>query len=259
MKLKVTIEYDGTDYCGWQRQGELRTVQSVLENAFEVYINSQLKKNSSEAKHFKAILNSSGRTDSGVHAKGQVATMRLPLNYEADLYRLKHAINGICPRDLAIRDLEIVEDTFDARFTPHIKQYSYCLLFSRGNEGFYKDRAWRVSPKLNLPEMMEASKYFVGNHDFTSFRALDCAASTSIRTVELSELSRFDDKVVYYHIQGKGFLKQMVRIIVGTLVRVGEGVIKPKQIPEIMAAKDRFLAGKTAPAKGLVLDWVRYF
>ncbi len=257
MKLKLTIEYDGSSFSGWQWQEGLKTVQEELERSFNVLINSEARKKEIEL-DFSAKFSTSGRTDAGVHARGQVVSLTVPDNLELDPYRIKGAINGICDSAINIINVETVADNFDARFSPHVKQYSYYVLLRHGNLALYQNKAWRVADRLNVKAMVEAARKFVGQYDFTSFAAGDCESKTKVRTIYLSELSRLNDTSLVYTVQGPGFLKQMVRIMVGTLVEVGKGKFSPDDIPKIIAAKERRLAGETAPAQGLYMDWVRY-
>lgn len=257
MKLKLIVEYDGSSFCGWQWQEGLKTVQEELEKSFNVLIHSAARKRELEL-DFSATLTASGRTDSGVHARGQVVSLDVPDNLELDLFRMKAAINGICDSAISVLSIEEMPDNFDARFSPHRKQYSYYFLLRHGNPALGQGRAWRLADSLDVKAMIEAAKYFVGQYDFTTFSAGDCESKTKERTIYLSELSRLDHNSLVYTVQGRGFLKQMVRIIVGTLVDVGKGKLMPEDIPKIIAAKERKLAGETAPAQGLYLDWVRY-
>lgn len=257
MKLKLTIEYDGSSFCGWQWQEGLKTIQEELERSLLVLINSEAKKKDLLI-DYRPVLRASGRTDSGVHAQGQVVSLSVPDELDLDPFRMKAALNGICDPEISILKIEQVADDFDARFTPHIKQYSYKILLRHGHDSLSKGRVWRLPDKLDIKAMVEAAKYYVGQFDYTSFAALDCESKTKIRTINLSELARIDNNFLIYTVQGKGFLKQQVRIMLGTLVEVGKGKIKPQDISNIIAAQNRRLAGETAPACGLYLDWVRY-
>jgi len=201
----------------------------------------------------------SGRTDAGVHARGQVANFRWPDEVPFELHRCKAALNALTGDDLAVVDIEQVPEDFDARRSAHIKCYSYRILLRPFSYGLDFGRAWYVrGNELDLAPMILAAHYFRGQHDFSGFRALDCEATTTERTMLSSELTRISRDLLVYSVIGKGFLKQMVRIMVGTLVEVGQGRIDPDTVAEILAAPDRTRAGKTAPAYGLLLDWVRY-
>ncbi len=258
MKVKLTVEYDGRPFCGWQEQAGQKTVQEELRRAIEMFIESRLKQNGLPPEDTKINLSGSGRTDSGVHALGQVASFTWPGRLPIDNAELLGALNGITPRELAVTAVDIVDESFDARRTRHRKQYSYRYLLRRGAEGFFNGRAWRVPEGIDVGKMCVAARYFAGHRDFSSFRAKDCIAASAVRTIRLSELSREDHGVLRFVVQGNGFLKQMIRIMAGTLIGVGKGILDPDDIKRILDARSRDAAGPTAPAHGLTLDWVRY-
>ena len=256
MKIKLTLEYDGTPFCGFQYQPGLRTIQGEIEQALSVYSAAVAKKAGKTAAPIKVT--ASGRTDAGVHARGQVVSFDWPDDLSFTDYEFLSAMNGITPPQIAALGVEKKENAFDARRSPHVKCYCYYLLLRRGSMALHHDRAWRVNPLPAIPAMLEAARHFSGTHDFSSFRAVDCPAKTTVRTIHVSQFSRPAADVLVYTIHGTGFLKQMVRTIVGTLVEVGRGNLAPADIPRIIAARDRSAAGATAPACGLVLEWVRY-
>ncbi|MFN8389326.1 MAG: tRNA pseudouridine(38-40) synthase TruA [Bdellovibrionota bacterium] len=257
MKLKLVLEYDGTPFCGWQQQDGMFTVQGELERSLGVYLDSLARKCHLDPVPTPGIMGS-GRTDSGVHALGQVASFLWPDTLPLRLGEIRAALNGITPRELSIRSVEIMPNSFDARVTLHRKQYSYLIGLHRGSDGFYGKRLWHITARLDVAAMAAAARHFVGKHDFSSFRAGDCLAKSTGRTVFVSELSRIGSEQLQFVVQGNGFLKQMIRIMTGTLVDVGRGRLRAEQIPELIAARNRELAGPTAPAHGLTLDWVRY-
>ena len=250
----MTLSYDGTDFCGWQSQPEGRSVQDTLEESLRVFLNSESKSEITE----RISITASGRTDAGVHAKAQVVSFNWPESLTFDAYKFIHSLNGITPNDIAVSSAELLSEKFDARRSAHRKCYRYNLYLSRGRIAMLERFSTHVFHELDLPKMIEAATLFRGTQDFSSFRAADCAAETTVRTIESSEFSRLDQYCLVYSIQGKGFLKQMVRNIVGTLVEVGRGNISLEDLQKIFAAKDRTTAGPTAPAKGLCLEWVRY-
>ena len=258
MKVKLTIEYDGRPFCGWQEQAGQASVQEEVRRAIEMFIESRLKQNSLPVVPQTINLSGSGRTDSGVHALGQVASFSWPGNLPLDTGELLGALNGITPKEIAITTVDEVPDTFDARRTRHRKQYSYRYLLRRGAEGFYSGRAWRVPEGVDVGKMCIAARHFAGHRDFSSFRAKDCIAASAVRTIHLSELCREDNGVIRFVVQGNGFLKQMIRIMAGTLIGVGKGILDVDDIPRILEARSREAAGPTAPAQGLTLDWVKY-
>lgn len=257
MKVKLTVEYQGDPFSGWQSQPGKLTVQGELERAFRVYLESQAKKTGAVGETAVSITGS-GRTDAGVHARGQVASFTWPEGFVFDAWSLLPAINGITIPELVVLSIEQAPDDFDARHTPHLKRYSYTLLLRDYFDGMYRGKGWRVGTRLDLAAMITAARLFVGQHDFSSFRAKDCTAKSTVRTVLLSEITRVSRDELLYIVHGCGFLKQMIRILTGTLVRVGEGRLGVSDIPRIIEARDRALAGETAPAHGLTLDWVRY-
>lgn len=257
MKVKLTLEYDGAEFSGWQYQPGIATVQGELEKALRCYLQSLAKQQGAELSSVPRITGS-GRTDAGVHARGQVASFAWPAGITFDGFRLVGALNGISPPGLCVLAAAEEGDLFDARRSAHTKCYSYQLLLRTAGDGLYRGRAWPVGKSLDIPQMIAAAAYFQGDHDFSSFRAADCDAQSTVRTVVLSQLTRGAEDSLVYTIQGKGFLKQMVRTIAGTLVEVGRGRLEAGQIPEIIAARDRNRAGPTAPACGLFLEWVKY-
>jgi len=257
MKIKLVLEYSGEGFSGWQRQQDQRTIQGEIESAIRIFIRSQRKiLGLAETEQFPDVTGS-GRTDAGVHALGQVASFVWPEELPADCYRMYSALNGILPPEIVVKEITPQPDAFDARFSRHVKRYSYHLLLRSVGTGFYRERAWCVG-QLDIARMAEAARVLVGQHDFSSFRAIDCAATSTERTILVSEISRVSAEEVIYVAHGKGFLKQMIRIIVGTLTEIGAGRLTVADLQRILAAKDRSLAGPTAPARGLVLDWVRY-
>lgn len=256
MRIRLTLEYDGSHYHGWQRQAsELPTVQGELEHALGGYLRSLTKKYA-QPNVASPEITASGRTDAGVHAFGQVAHFDWPTNLTLNQHKLLSALNGMTRSSISIRSLECVEKEFHSRLSPHLKMYRYRIKIGRRSIG--RSCAWVQSRPLDLRSMIAAAKYFSGQHDFSSFRAKDCTAKTTVRTVVRCGWSRPSEDEIVFFIIGKGFLKQMVRIIVGTLVEVGKGRRAPEDIPKLISARNRSLAGETAPAHGLYLDWVRY-
>ena len=261
MKVKLTLEYVGDAFHGFQDQGPaLVTVQGELERGLAVVLNSWFRKSGLTFVAGPKI-NGSGRTDAGVHAKGQVASFDWPEQLPVDnarLYRLTAALNGVTSPALTVLSCEEVPADFDPRHSPHLKLYSYRFVLGKNSFGLEKGRAWHVGGKLNLPEMIRAARLFTGQHDFAAFRAADCSAKSTERTILSSELTRTDRRTMIYTIEGRGFLKQMVRIIAGTLVAVGRGSITSADVAGLITGGKRGNAGDTAPADGLTLEWVRY-
>jgi tRNA pseudouridine38-40 synthase len=253
----LVVEYDGASFSGWQTQVNQKTVQGELENAIAIYCNALKKKQNVKSEH-QIYVQGSGRTDAGVHAKAQVANFYWPDNLPLDVWELRHSLNGITCAGLHVLSAEKVAEDFDSRRSAHIKCYRYNILLKHGKSGLYGAHYWCVPQTLDIAKIIEASKYFVGVHDFSSFRAKDCNANSTTRSILASEIVRESADTLSYLIVGKGFLKQMVRAIAGTLVEVGLGKKSPHDIPEIIGRKERVAAGQTAPAHGLCLEWVRY-
>lgn len=257
MKAKLIIEYDGLEFHGWQRQIDQRTVQEVLEEALGVYFRSHSRKLNIATESLVKV-SASGRTDRGVHARGQVVSFSWPAWLQFDGGKLASSINGITFGACFVHHAELVDDAFDARHTRHEKCYRYnlCLHFDSGR--LHRNRAWYVGPRLNIPNMIKAARLFCGTHDFRAFRASDCMAKTTERTINVSEFTRCNRDILAYTVCGNGFLKQMIRIAVGTLVEVGQGKRTVDSVAELLKGVDRKCAGQTAPPEGLVLEWVRY-
>jgi tRNA pseudouridine38-40 synthase len=197
----------------------------------------------------------SGRTDAGVHAFAQIANFRCDTKLSAQ--QIRDGLNAILPDDIVITDVEDVPLSFDAQKNAKGKHYRYYILNGRIPSALNRDRYWHLRPKLNLQKMRSAAKYLVGEHDFASFKASDGCAKTSVRKISSIKISRKKDYVII-DVKGAGFLKNMVRIIVGTLVNAGLLKIKPAEVGKILKSKDRTKAGKTALAKGLFLVKVDY-
>ena len=243
-KYKITIEYDGTDFVGWQKQENGLSIQSSIENA--------INKTTSETVNVFGA----GRTDSGVHAKNQVAHFELSKKISLD--SIRDGINQhLRPLSIAILDAQKVNDDFHARFSAKLRTYEYLIINRRAPLTFNKHLAWGVFKKININEMKEAALNFVGKHDFNSFRSIDCQATSSIKTIQSCTIEKNEPYIVI-NVAAKSFLHSQVRIMAGTLVDVGKGKISPINIKKIIESKDRSRAGATAPALGLYLIKVEY-
>jgi tRNA pseudouridine38-40 synthase len=242
--IRLVLEYDGTLFHGWQKQQGLRTVQTALHETLELVLREKI-----------AELRGASRTDVGVHARGQVVNFLV--EREPDLTSLKHSVSSLLKGEVAVLDAEIVPDDFNARYGAKCKQYTYAILNRRQPPVLDKNRVWHVSADLDLERMRAAARELVGEHDFRSFQAADCSAQSSVREILESELTGVPP-CLCYRVVGTGFLKQMVRTIVGTLVDLGRGKSVCPSMEAILAARDRSKAGMTAPACGLCLDWVKY-
>ena len=242
--IKLLIEYDGTNYRGWQVQPKGLTIQGVLEEKLSLI--------TGEAVH----LIGSGRTDSGVHAFGQVANFKT--KSKLDVHSIQKALNSLLPPDIVIQKAEEVEEGFHARKASKSKVYEYRILNRELRSPFHHEYAWHIPKKLDLEEMKKATQILVGEHDFSSFRSVGSPTRTAIRRVIRTEWKRGRDGLIRFEIEANGFLKQMVRALVGTLVEVGRGKIDPDEFQKILDSRDRKKAGPTAPAHGLFLKEVKY-
>lgn len=242
--IKLLIEYDGTNYRGWQVQPDGPTIQGMLEE--------KLTRLTSERIHVIG----SGRTDSGVHALGQVAHFRT--QSQMDIRTIQRALNSLLPPDIVIREVEEVDESFHARKQSKSKVYEYRILNRNLRSVFHRGYVWHIPQKLNLAEMKKATQSLIGEHDFSAFRTVGSPTRTTVRRVIRGEWKRGRDGLIRFEIEANGFLKQMVRSIVGTLVEIGKGRMKATDFRKILNSKDRKEAGPTAPAQGLFLKEVKY-
>jgi tRNA pseudouridine38-40 synthase len=242
--IKLTIEYEGKSYLGWQVQPKGPTVQGTIEE--------QLRRLTRETVH----LISSGRTDAGVHAIGQVAHFKT--QHPMDCPTLRRALNSLLPADIMIREVEEVDQDFHARKDCKSKVYEYRVLNRNVRSVFLREYAWHISQPLDLGEMKKAAQRLIGEYDFSSFRSVGTPTRTAVRNVIRAEWKRDREGLLTFEIEANGFLKQMVRAIVGTLVEVGKKKITPEDFGQILESRDRTKAGPTAPAHGLFLKEVKY-
>jgi tRNA pseudouridine38-40 synthase len=246
--FKVTIAYDGTDFGGWQRQSNARSVQAEIEDALAPIEGAPV------------AVAGAGRTDSGVHALGQVASFRLTNPIGAQ--ELQQALNATLAEDVRVLSVEEAPDGFNARFVARSKIYRYRISNTKVISPFERRYAWHISRSLDFEGMKKGAAELAGEHDFTSFRALGGTVKSSIRTIFRSEWREEPvpggGRLLVYEVAGTGFLKYMVRNIIGTLVDVGDGRRTASSIREILASHDRAAAGPTAPPGGLYLVRVDY-
>jgi tRNA pseudouridine38-40 synthase len=242
--IKLLIEYEGTNYQGWQVQPEGSTIQGMLEE--------KLSRLTGERIH----LIGSGRTDSGVHALGQVAHFKT--QSRMDIRTIQRALNSLLPPDIVIQKVEEVDEGFHARKHSKSKVYEYRILNRNLRSAFHRGYVWHIPQKMNLTEMKKATKGLTGEHDFSAFRTVGTPTRTTVRRVIRAEWKSGRDGIIRFEIEADGFLKQMVRSIVGTLVEIGKGRMKASELRKIMNSKDRKNAGPTAPAQGLFLKEVKY-
>lgn len=243
-KIKLIVEYDGTHFHGWQTQPGVRTIQSELQRVIEIVNHGPVPP-----------LEASGRTDAGVHARAQVVCVRL--DKVPDLCRFRRSLSALLPHELSVLRAEVVADDFDPCRHAVCKQYSYLIMNRDVAPVLDYGRLWYVPWNVDRERLKKDAQVIIGEHDFSSFRASGCEAKTSTRTVLESEIV-CDGDLIIYRVVGKGFLKQMVRNIVGTLVDLASERLKNISFEEILARTDRTAAGVTAPAHGLYLDWVKY-
>ena len=240
---KIIIEYDGTNYVGWQRQENGLSIQQLLEESIE-----KLSKK-------KISIFGAGRTDSGVHSKGQVASFELESKLQ--LNEIKDGINHyLRPHPIAVLFAEKVEKNFNARFSAKLRWYEYKVINRRSPLTLDTNRAWCVHKTLNVDKIREESQYFVGRHDLSAFRSINCQSKSAIKSINSIDI-KVNQEEINFIISAKSFLHSQVRIMVGTLIDIGLNKIS-KSVSEIILLKERENAGITAPAHGLYLIKVEY-
>ena len=242
-RIALIIEYDGTDYVGWQVQPNGTAVQEVIDDAFYKLIGE------------RPVLHASGRTDSGVHAKAQVAHFDTESRIPAD--KVCYALNTRLPADIRIKASFEVPGDWHARFCVKEKHYVYTIDNSVHASAFTRNTALHIHYPLDMGRLNEAAALFIGEHDFNAFKSSGSKATSTVRTIFRSEWER-DGNYLHYRVAGSGFLYNMVRIMVGTMIRIGMGFEEPGIITEALEKAERSFAGDTAPAHGLMLERVRY-
>lgn len=241
--FKLTLAYDGSEFMGWQVQAQARTVQGVLEDALVKILGGPHR------------VIAAGRTDAGVHALGQVVNVRT--TSAIPLAALPRALRGCLPPDVSVLAVEEAAYDFHARYLAKAKQYAYLIDTSAQRNPFLRRYVLPVDFPLDLTAMQRAADMFLGEHDFAAFMGVGSPVKTTTRRITISELTVHDQRITYL-IEGSGFLRHMVRNIVGTLLLVGRGALGPEDITGIIAGRDRSKAGPTAPPQGLYLVGVRY-
>jgi len=241
--IRMTVAYVGTRYAGWQVQPDRATIQGVLEGRLSRLLQEPVR------------IAGAGRTDAGVHARGQVASFRTDARIQLD--GLRRGLNSRLPDDIRVVRTEEVDIDFHARADARGKEYRYRLAHGAFVSPFDAPFVTAIRGTIDPDRMRQAAAEFIGSHDFESFCPTSCALDNKRRTIEVSEVID-DGPFLEYHVRGNGFLRHMVRTIVGTLIDVGQGRRPPGAIPDILASRDRRAAGPCAPARGLVLERVFY-
>ena len=243
-RYRLTLEYDGTPFAGWQRQADALSVQQVVEEAIE--------KMSGE----RVVIQAAGRTDSGVHALGQVVSFDLSKAWEP--FRIREALNfHTKPHPVAIVDAAAVADDFEARFSALGRHYEYRILNRRGRPALDDRRVWHCPAALDADPMHAAAQLILGKHDFTTFRAAECQAKSPVKTLDRLDVSR-EGEMIVVRAGARSFLHSQVRSMVGSLKLVGEGKWSPRDFRAALEAMDRSRCGPLAPPEGLYLVKVDY-
>lgn len=246
MRYKITMEYDGTDLVGWQKQLAGPSVQEFLEKAVKGF------------SHQDVEIFGAGRTDAGVHALMQVA--HFDLNSDLSEYKMQESLNALLRElkaPIAVYKTEKVGEDFHARFSAKGRGYIYRILNRRGNSPLLINRVWHVTYPLNVNKMQQGASFLLGNHDFSSFRGAGCQAKSPVKTLDKLDIQKIGDEIIFT-VEARSFIYHQVRNMVGTLMLVGSGKLQPDDIKRILEAKDRRQAGPSAPACGLYLNKVMY-
>lgn len=241
--IKLTIEYDGTNYHGWQEQDKLQTIQACLEQA--IY---DLCKE-------KVVVYGAGRTDAGVHAKAQVANFHTESKIPD--YAFAKALNTLLPEDIVIKHSQEVPESFHSQFAAKRKAYSYNIINRRMRPALDRRFFHWVWALLDVEKMQEGAGYLLGEHDFSAFEAANSPRKSNVRTIHSIQVSRKDD-YIKIQVEADGFLYHMVRNIAGTLIEVGKHKYPPECVKYILESKNRKFAASTAPARGLFLEYIIY-
>lgn len=243
--IRIVVEYDGTSLSGWQRQANGPTVQQHLEDALAKLLTHPVK------------IAGASRTDAGVHARGQVASFFT--ERAIPLHGIRRGLNSLLPETIAVRAADEAAEDFHPRFSATGKHYRYTIFRAPDRSPRWRHRAWHHPDPLDVVRMRAGAASLLGEHDFAAFRAAGCTAKTTMRRIDAIELTEVpEDDVLLVDVRGNAFLRNMVRILVGTLTEVGRGYRESAQVAEILASRDRTRAGITAPAHGLELMEVRY-
>jgi len=242
--IKITIEYDGTNYLGWQKQPQGSTVQEKIEKALTNMTGEKIN------------LLGSGRTDSGVHAFAQVANFETNSNIKSIEFQM--GLNSSLPIDITISDAQEVDMDFHAQFSSKSKTYIYKILNRPHPSALLRKRSWYVPTALDIDQMKKSAEYLIGEHDFKAFAQSGIEVKTTIRNVLNMSLEQKENNIILFSIEATGFLKRMVRLIIGTLVQVGKGRITPLDFAQILNSGEKTKFVYAAPPQGLYLKEVKY-
>lgn len=243
--FKIIVEYDGTHFFGWQRQKDKKTIQGEIEKVLSRILNQNIR------------IMGSGRTDSGVHAFGQVANFHAKT--DMDPYLLKKAVNSMIKDPIVIRECRVVDDAFHAQYDAISKEYQYFILNREDPSAIGASFQWHIRQSLDIGLMKQCCQVIMGVYDFRSFENTGSPRTTTIREVIFSEINPLDESRLVFIIRANGFLKYMVRNLIGTIVLAGQKKISVQEFKDILEARDRTKAGPTAPPHGLFLKQVNYF
>lgn len=241
--VRLLIEYEGTQYAGWQLQNDRSTVQGAVMRAIELALGE------------KPTVYGASRTDAGVHARGQVANFRTASGLAA--WKIGHALNAHLPEDVAVLEAEDAPEGFHSQFMAKGKHYRYVVRHHRYRSALDRAFCHLVRGELDFEAMQEGARRLVGTHDFRAMATQNESKKNTVRTMRRAEWVRHGE-YLHFEVEGDGFLYNMVRTFVGTLLKIGKGAMRPDEIPRILASKDRRKAGPVAPAKGLFLMKVHY-
>ncbi|WP_321492855.1 tRNA pseudouridine(38-40) synthase TruA [uncultured Desulfobacter sp.] len=242
--FKIVVAYDGTGFFGWQRQADKPTIQGELERILSIILNQDIK------------IHGSGRTDAGVHARAQVAHFHAQTRLAPDT--IQKGVNSLMSAPIVIHDCRLADPDFHAQYRVISKEYRYYILNREIPAAMGRDYLWHVKPTLDIDTMNHCCEYLVGEHDFKAFENTGSPRSSTVRTVYSAQWTKMPDDKLEFCICASGFLKNMVRNIVGTLKDAGTGRISPEMFKKILYSCERPLAGATAPAQGLFLHHVNY-
>jgi tRNA pseudouridine38-40 synthase len=244
MRVRLTVEYDGGPFVGWQRQDNGASIQGALEDAIEQFSGSRV------------TVTGAGRTDAGVHALGQVAHFDLEKEFTGD--KVRDALNHFLrPVPVAVLEAAIVADDFHARFSATGRHYLFRILNRRAQPALEAGKVWHVTARLDADAMHEAAQALVGQHDFTTFRAAECQAQSPVKTLDRIDVSRRGEEI-HIETSARSFLHHQVRSFVGSLKQVGEGKWSPRDLKNALEARDRSACGPVSPPEGLYLVKVDY-